>query len=217
MIVIVNFKTYPHSIGEEAVKLAKTCEKIAVETKTDVRVAVSSPDIYRVSQAVKIPVLSEHVDPHPPDRHTGSIVVEDIKSAGASGSLINHSEHKVKLEIISETIKRCKEQGLTTVVCAANTQEGVDISFLKPDIIAVEPPELIAGDVSVSNAKPELISESVKRIKEEKGIPLLVGAGVKSHADLQKALELGSDGVLLASGITKSDDPEASLRSLILG
>ena len=43
----------------------------------------------------------------------------------------------------------------------------------------------------------------------------LCGAGVKNGADVAKALELGTEGVLLASGVTKADDPIAVLRDLV--
>ena len=40
-------------------------------------------------------------------------------------------------------------------------------------------------------------------------------AGVKNGADVAAALELGASGVLLASGVTKANDPKAVLNDLV--
>jgi len=46
-------------------------------------------------------------------------------------------------------------------------------------------------------------------------VRILCGAGVKNGEDVAKAIELGSEGVLLASGVTKSDNPAAVLADLV--
>lgn len=212
-IIIVNFKTYRSATGERAVSLAKKCEKVSLETKANIAIAVSVPDIYHISKAVSIPVLSEHIDDIEYDSHTGGILAEDVKENGAIGTLLNHSEKRIATDVIERSIKRAKEAGLITVVCAENAGEGKKISSFEPDFIAVEPPELIGGEVSVSTAQPELIKESVEKI----GRNVLVGAGVKTAEDVKKALELGAAGVLVASGVTKADDPEKALKELVKG
>ncbi|MBN2459502.1 triose-phosphate isomerase [Candidatus Woesearchaeota archaeon] len=214
-IIIVNFKTYPSSTGQNAVRLGKICEKVAFEAGADIRVAVSAPDIYPVFQGVSIPVYAEHIDPYTPGKHTGSVLPEMVKSAGAVGTLLNHSEHKLTLGELEESLERASKLGLVTVVCAATPARAEKIARLKPDFVAVEPPELIGGDVSVSTAKPGVISESVKLVKEKHHVKLLVGAGIKTRADLLKALELGADGVLIASGITTAESPEKALKELL--
>ena len=88
---------------------------------------------------------------------------------------------------------------------------------VKPDFIAVEPPDLIGGDVSVSTAKPELISDSVKAVHAVASIPVITGAGIKNSADARKALELGTEGVFVASGIVKAQNPEKAIDELLEG
>jgi triosephosphate isomerase (TIM) len=213
-IIIINFKTYPNSTGQNAVRLAKICEKVAFESGTDIRVAVCAPDIYHVSEVVSIPVYAEHVDEYPVGKYTGSILPELVKTAGATGTLLNHSEHRIPFQKLEESLKRAKSVSLTTVVCAESTEEAVKIALLKPDFVAIEPPELIGGDISVSKAKPELIMNGVHEVKEKLGIRLLVGAGIKSREDVVKAMELGADGILIASGVDLAIDPEKALRDL---
>jgi triosephosphate isomerase len=77
-----------------------------------------------------------------------------------------------------------------------------------PDMIAIEPPELIGTGISISKARPELITESVKQIRKvNRSVKVLCGAGVTTAEDVSKALELGSEGVLVASAVAKSKDP----------
>jgi triosephosphate isomerase len=214
-VIIVNFKTYPSSTGDEAVHLAKICEKVAYETGSDIRVAVCAPDIYPVSKVVGIPVYAEHVDPYPPGRATGSVLPEVVRTAGGTGTLLNHSEHQIPMNQLEESIKRASKASLVTVACADSPARARKIALMKPDFIAVEPPELIGGDISVSKAKPEVISKSVEEVKEKHGIKLLVGAGIKDRDDVMTALELGADGILIASGVTLAKDPEKALKGLL--
>jgi triosephosphate isomerase len=210
-VIVVNFKTYPQATGAKAEQLAKMCEKIAKKHDIDIRVAVQAADIYRVCHAVSIPVYAEHVDPIDPGRHTGYILAADVKTEGAVGTLLNHSEHRVKPEVIARTVLHAKAAGLKVIICAATPKEGAEYAKLKPTFVAVEPPELIGGKVSVSTAKPEIIMRAVAMIKA----PLLVGAGIHTSKDVQIALKLGAQGVLLASGVTKAKDPKKALEALL--
>ena len=56
-IVILNFKTYLESTGNNALKLAMASEIVAEETGVNIIIAPQSSDIYRLSNEVKIPVL----------------------------------------------------------------------------------------------------------------------------------------------------------------
>lgn len=214
MLIIVNFKAYKQAVGADALKLAKICDKVAAKTKTNIAVAVQPADILPVAASVKIPVLAQHVDAVKFGAHTGSVLPESVVASGAVGTLINHSERQLPLNQIGDTIKRCRKLGLVTVVCAANSSKESKIAKFKPDILAIEPPELIGGKVSVSKAKPHLIERSVKRAGS---IPLLCGAGVHTEKDVSRAIELGAMGVLVASGVVKAKDPRKALLKLVKG
>jgi len=217
-IIIINFKTYKSAIGENAVKLAKICEKVALKRKASIAVSVSAVDIHRVSQAVSIPVLAEHIDDAEFGSNTGQILAEDVKSNGAVGTLLNHSEKRLESGVLKRSIARAKENKLITIVCATNAEEGRAVSSLNSDFIAVEPPELIGGKISVSSAEPELISDSVMKICGKKKCErVIVGAGVHNAEDIRVALKLGAVGALIASAVTKSDDPEKVLNDLVNG
>jgi len=212
-MIIVNFKTYLEATGRKAVDLAKKAEKVSHETKVSVGVAPQPSDIAAVAEAVTIPVLAQHVDPIKPGGHTGHVLAESVKEAGAVGTLINHSERQLKLSDIDQIIKIAHENGLTSVVCANNPRISAAVATLKPDIIAIEPPELIGTGIPVSKAQPEVITGTIDLVRKvNRDVVLLCGAGISHGEDVAAALKLGTQGVLVASGIVKAKDPYAVLR-----
>lgn len=213
-MIITNFKTYESATGDKAVELAKIHEAVANETDADIQVAVQAVDLARVVEAAEIPVLAQHIDPVNFGSATGHILPEAVKMAGAIGTLLNHSERRLEREVLGKAIARAKELGLKTIVCAETPEEGATFLEFDPDFIAVEPPELIGGDISVSTAQPEIVENAAKLIGSEK---LLVGAGVKTGEDVRTCIKLGAKGVLLASGVTKAEDPKAVLMDLAGG
>lgn len=214
-IAIVNFKTYEGSTGQNAARLAETIAKIGGER---VAVAVTACDIFPVASSAKIPVLAQHCDPVDFGAHTGSVLLENAKDCGAIGTLINHAEKKVPHELIAVVVKKAHELGMFVVACAADLEEAKALARMEPDFVAVEPPELIGTGISVSTAKPEIVSGSVKAVKAiSPRVKVLCGAGISSKDDVKKAIELGADGVLLASFITKAKDPEKATREIVDG
>jgi len=213
-MIITNFKTYPSATGHDALVLAKVHEEVAQQTGADIRIAVQLADLYRISQAVKIPVYAQHVDPVDYGSHTGHVLPQAVKAAGAVGTLLNHSEHRLERYVLAETIEKAKAAGLELILCAKDPEEGGSFVGFEAESIAVEPPELIGGDISVSTAQPQIVSHAAEMIGKEK---LLVGAGVKTAQDVAKSLELGAKGVLLASGVTKAENPKAVLLDLVKG
>ncbi|MBX5329082.1 MAG: triose-phosphate isomerase [Candidatus Bathyarchaeota archaeon] len=212
-MIIVNFKAYSEATGRKAVELAKKAEKVNEETSVYIGVAPQFADIAAVAKAVKIPVFAQHIDPIRPGSFTGHVLAESVKEAGAVGTLINHSERQLKLSDINEAIAITREQGLLSVVCANDPNVSAAVAALKPDIIAVEPPELIGTGIPVSKAKPEVVTGTVKLVREVNSeVTILCGAGITRGEDVKAALKLGTQGVLVASGIVKAKDPYTVLR-----
>jgi triosephosphate isomerase len=217
-IIIVNLKTYEEGYGADGFELCKIMEEISLEHNVNLAAAVSSIDLIDYSDNLKIPIFAQHVDGVNFGSNTGSILPEAVRYSGAVGTLVNHAECQMNWEDIESTIKRCKEVGLSTVLCTADVEATKRGATLNPDMVAVEPPELIGGDISVSTAKPEAISESVDAVNViNSEIPVLCGAGVKTQSDVSKAISLGSQGILLASGVVKSSKPREVLIDLIKG
>lgn len=214
--LIINFKTYTESLGDNAKKISKAILNVKEQAdKKNVRI-VACPQILDLREIVKenICVFSQHMDKYEQGAHTGFLLAEGLLDAGVKGSLINHSEHRIDIELIEEEIKKAKELNLEICVCARDEKEVALFSKFNPDFIAVEPPELIGGDISISTAQPELITKSVESANN---IPLLIGAGVKNSEDVKIGVELGSKGILVASGVVKSENIEEALLDLLSG
>ncbi len=201
---IINFKNYEEISGTNALKLAKIAEKISKKYK--IKIAVVPPQ-HLLSEIAKysIPVLAQHVDVASTGSTTGFIVPEIIKKSKVSGSLINHSEHRISEKEIIELVSRFKKLGMISVVCVKDVAEAKKYAKLNPDYIAIEPPELIGTGKAVSKEKPEVITKSVMAVTQAKNsTKLLCGAGIVSGKDVAKAIQLGAKGILVASGIIKA-------------
>jgi triosephosphate isomerase len=217
-IVILNVKCYEEATGEGLNRIVDAMSRASADYGVSAAIAVQSSDISRASLISRIPVLAQHVDPIGYGSHTGHVLPEAVKFAGAKGSLVNHSERRLELWAIDEVVKRLRGLGLTQIVCSNNDDVSRAVAALGPDFVAVEPPELIGGDISVSKAKPEVVSSSVSKVREvSKSTRVLCGAGIKSSDDVSKAIELGADGVLLASGIVRAHDVYKACEEIFRG
>ena len=216
--IIVNFKVYREVEGAKAVSVALACQKVGEESGVSVAVCPPMVELSRVAAAVNIPVLAQHVDARKPGSNTGWITAEMVASAGAAGTLLNHSEHRLEITDLKNSVAACRANGLISVVCADSVETSGAVAFFKPDFIAVEPPELIGGDISVTSARPEVVSDAVHAVhRVDADIPVLCGAGVKTGKDVRAALDLGAKGVLLASGVVKASDVTKALFDLVSG
>ena len=213
-LIVVNFKTYQEAHGVAAEELAMIMQDI--ETDARMIAVVSAFDLSSVvSAAPNLEVWTQHLDPINFGSNTGWLHPETAICRGAKGTLINHAEHKVSIEHIAMLLDSVPED-FTVCACAADIDEARALSALEPNYVAVEPPELIGGEISVTTADPDIVSgtaAAIREISEEVGI--LCGAGVKNGEDVATAINLGTSGVLLASGVTKVDDPRMSLNDLI--
>jgi triosephosphate isomerase len=217
-IVLVNFKTYPEATGKNAVRLAKLIAEVSRESGVPAAVAPQVADLAIVAREVDIPVFAQHVDPIKPGRNTGFVSPESVKVSGAVGTLVNHSEHKLPHDQVRAIVTRAREAGLYTVACTADIEESGKVAKFSPDVIAVEPPELIGTGIPVSKAKPEVVENSVKAVKAvNPNIKVLCGAGITSGDDVTKALELGAEGVLIASGVVCAKDQRAAFQDIVDG
>lgn len=213
-LIVVNFKTYQEAHGVAAEELAKIMQQI--ETDARMVAVVSAFDLSSVvSAAPNLEVWTQHLDPINFGSNTGWLHPETAVLRGAKGTLINHAEHKVSIEHIAMLLDSVPED-FTVCACAADIDEARALSALEPNYVAVEPPELIGGEISVTTADPEIVSGTAAAIREiSDSVGILCGAGVKNGDDVSAAINLGTSGVLLASGVTKVNDPRNALNDLI--
>ena len=211
MFVLVNLKAYdvdPVAVAEHAA---------AVADSHDARVAVSpqTAHIDRVA-ATGVETWAQHAAPTGHGSHTGSQHAAAAADAGAAGTLLNHSERRLRLADVDDGLGAAERAGLSTVVCANNPAQAAAAASLGPDAVAVEPPALIGGDVSVASADPAVVEESVAAVERvDSDVATYCGAGVSTGDDVAAAGDLGAEGVLLASAVAKADDPRGVLEDLV--
>jgi len=214
-LILVNLKTYPQSTGAGALHIARLAEEASHTSGICIAVAPQAVDLQMVAKTVDIPVFAQHVDPITPGRNTGHMLPEAVYSAGATGTLISHSERRLELEAIKSRITRAKDVGLVQVVCVDTVERGRKVAPFHPDAVAIEPPELIGTGIPVSKANPTIVSDSVKAVTSlDTSIKVLCGAGITSGEDVSSAMKLGVKGILVASGVVKSNDPQGKMLEL---
>lgn len=215
-ILIINYKTYPQGLGRKAVELAEIADQVAKERGVAIAVCPQAVDLRMVRGVTNsVYVLAQHTDPYTSGAHTGSITISALLDCKVHGTLLNHSEKKIKLEELAEVIRLCKENGLVTVCCASNPEEAREVAKYSPDFIAIEPPELIGTGIAVSQAKPEVLTQTIDEVRKiSQEIKLLCGAGITKGEDVERALEVGMEGVLVASGIVKASNPRKVIEEL---
>ncbi|KON34026.1 MAG: triosephosphate isomerase [miscellaneous Crenarchaeota group-6 archaeon AD8-1] len=183
-LIIVNFKTYLESTGKNGLNLARQARKASKETGIQIVICPQLADLSLISARVDIPIFSQHIDAITPGSHTGHVLATSIKDAGAIGTLINHSERQLKLS------------------------ESGAVSALNPDIVSIEPPELIGTGVAVSKAKPEIVTNTINIVHKINNKPIILcGAGISKPEDVAVAIKLGTKGILVASAIVKAKNP----------
>lgn len=213
MFILVNLKAYPC----DPIEVATAAKDVADDT--GVRIGVAPQDAHIASVAdTGVETWAQHVSPNDHGSFTGSTLAEAAVEAGASGTLLNHSENRQKLADIDASVKAAERAGLETCVCANNPEQIAAVAALQPDSVAVEPPELIGGDVSVATADPDIVSDAVAAAGNvDSTVDVYCGAGISTGDDVITADELGATGILLASGVAKADNPRAALENLVSG
>ncbi|MCX6819397.1 MAG: triose-phosphate isomerase [Candidatus Aenigmarchaeota archaeon] len=211
-IIVINFKTYETATGKKAVELAKIIEEFV--GKADVIVCPQFTDLKAITDAVKIPVFAQHIDPVKFGSYTGHVLPESVKEAGCFGTLINHAERRIDMATIKACIERAKYVGLTTICCVPSIEDAEAVVAYKPDYIAFEEPSLISSGKSISKTEPDAVKEFAEAISKTSSIPLC-GAGVSNGEDVRAAIDLGTKGVLLASAVTKAVNPRTVMEDLV--
>ena len=76
--------------------------------------------------------------------------------------------------------------------------------------------ELIGGNISVTNAKPEIIKKAADIVQTKSPTTkLLCGAGVHSAEDVRTASRLGCQGGLISHAIVNARKPAEKLRKIL--
>ncbi|MFL6502591.1 MAG: triose-phosphate isomerase [Nitrososphaera sp.] len=213
--LIINFKNYEEISAGNALKLAESARQVAEKFQIEIVLAPPHPVLALIAKVTQMPVICQHVDDQKLGPSTGFVVPEMAKSYGVIGSLINHSEHRMEMSSVARLVKRLRKLDMVSIVCAQDPQEVIEISALEPDFIAIEPPELIGSGRAVSKENPAIITKSIQAAGLRSSI--ICGAGISDRDDVSRAMELGSRGILVASGVIKATPWEKKITELASG
>ena len=217
-LFILNLKSYPHRLGPGAVSIGRTFQKALGDAGVAGAIAPAAPDLGVLARRLNVPVLAQHADPHEPGPHTGYLVPEAIAAAGGRGSLVNHSEHPLPMTTIGTTLRRLESLGLVAILCARDVAHARRLAGFHPPYLAVEPPELIGGNRSVSTARPGVISGAVSAVRKvSPRTHVLCGAGIHNRHDVRRSFELGAEGILVSSAVARAEDPARAIEELLHG
>ncbi|GAA3016830.1 triose-phosphate isomerase [Tetragenococcus solitarius] len=210
---VFNPKSYFY--GDQLLKLAQKADFLA-EKYPHLTIFITAPyaDLANIAKQTRhIIVTAQHMDGIEPGRGMGAVLPESIYQAGVRAVFLNHAEHPLQLAELVQSIKKAKELGIQTIVCADSLEEARAIAVLKPDVLLCEPTELIG---SGKTSDESYIQETNKAIKEiDPDIFILQAAGISTPEDVYHTLQLGADGTGCTSGITEADEPAKMLEKMI--
>lgn len=213
--ILINFKSYREGAGNNAGRIAEAAEIVMQESGVTIGIAPQFVELHPFCKHYEIPVFAQHIDAVE-GAFTGHVPAFSVRAAGCAGTLINHSERRLTIADVEACVAAAKFNHLDSVVCTNNAAVSAAAAAFAPDYVAVEPPELIGSGISVAKADPEIIKSSVELVHSvNRNVKVLCGAGIQTGECVRTAVDLGADGVLLASGVVKAKDPEAVLRDLV--
>lgn len=200
--------------GEDVLNLAKAADRVSEKYNIQIIFDPQYTDIPLVARETKnLLVFAQHMDSLHIGRGYGSVLPEAVKSAGAVGVILNHSEKRITLAELNKTIKRADEIGLATMVCADTIEEAAAIAHLCPNIIVAEEPEHI-GTGKTSSA--DYIRKAIKVIRNiNPDIQILIGGGISSAEDVYRVIKAGAPATGSSSGICKAPNPALMVEEMV--
>jgi triosephosphate isomerase len=194
--------------GEKMIKLAEYADGLVTQFDVDIIIDPQTLDIPEMARRCRnIKVFAQHMDPVPVGRGMGTVLPEALVAWGAHGALLNHVERRLSLTELEAAIRRGRELGLLTMVCADNPEQAAALASFAPDAIVVESPAMI-GQGGRSGEDNELIAEINRRLRSiNPDIRILHSAGIKTAQDVYNVVAAGSEGAGSSSALALAEDP----------
>lgn len=209
---VVNPKSFLY--GEPLMELARHANELAKSNPIDILFTAPLTELANIArECPELIVTAQHMDDIKPGDAMGKVLMESLVHIGVRAAVLNHADHPLAMSTLANSILRAKDMGLQTIVCADTIQEAQAVAMLQPDIVLVEPTELI-GQAQISSREYVTSTiESIKKVNPE--ILVEQGAGIRSEKDILELLQLGADGVGATSGIVKAEDPAGMMEKMI--
>ena len=214
-LILINTKTYSQAQAKNGIKLVQKIASVRSQKYT-IAVAPTLPNLSKTKETVSIPIYAQHTDAIESGAHTGSICIDELKALNVAGIILNHSEKQLPLSTLRATLTLAKKKHLPVIICVRSLTQIKQVTTLKPEYIAYEPPQFIGSEISVTTAQPKILKTAHDYVKKHSPKTLLLcGAGVHSHQDIITAVKLGYSGVLLSHAIVTAAHPDKALKQLL--
>lgn len=209
---IVNPKAYIY--GKEVLNLALVTDELAKENDIDCLFTAQLVDIPAIVERTShLIVTAQHMDPLVPGRGMGHVLPEALKASGVKAVVLNHAEDPLTLSNLDKTIKRAREVGLLTIVCADTVEQCKAVAQLGPDMMICEPTSLIGTGNTSDDEYIKQTNHAIRSVSPD--ILIMQAAGVSTGDDVYRVLRGGADGTGGTSGIIKAPDRKAKLVEMI--
>lgn len=214
-LFLVNVKTYDGTAGDDGLALARTIERVTHKIGGTVAFAPQTPDLTWIACETSLPLVAQSGDAAAPGRGNGSVSVQAVAASGADGVILNHPESPDTFSDVAELVDAYRDHSLDSIVCVDSLEMGRAALAFDPDCLLFEEPSDIATGESMVRTHPERVERFVSMVADENPrTRVLLGGGVSSAADVERALELGADAAGAASAFVDADDREAWLSSV---
>ena len=200
--------------GDQIIDLARLADEAS--QKYDVRVIFTTPyaNIARVSECTKqLIVFAPHMDNIEVGRGLAAVLPESLRAAGAQGVMLNHVEKPMRIAELYGTIRRARELGMMSIVCADSIPETKAVALLEPDMMVTEPAELIATACAADVSYVRTSVDTIMNIDPNIGI--LVGGGINSGQDVYNVIAAGADATGSSSAIATARNPRAMIEEML--
>lgn len=200
--------------GQAALELARVAQDASRETGVSVIFTPQLTDLRLIAEgAARLFLCAQHMDALRPGKGQGSILPEAVRAAGAKCVMLNHAERPLSLAALRATLERAREVGLISIVCADSIAEARAAAALSPDIVVVEPSELIGTGVASDG---QLVAASTRAVKGvNPNIGVLQGAGISRAEDVYRTILAGADATGSSSAVCRASDPARMLREML--
>jgi triosephosphate isomerase len=149
-------------------------------------------------------LFAQHMDPDRPGNSVGRVIAEALADAGASGVMLNHADHLMRLDDIAVAVGRARSNGLMSLVCAADEPAAAAVAALSPDILLYEPRALIGHAGGAQRPWIPRINALVRAI--EPRTLIMHAGGVATPEDARDLVRAGAAGTGATSAIINARD-----------
>jgi triosephosphate isomerase (TIM) len=182
----------------------------------DVAVILTPPalDIEAVKKAgPRLWVFAQSMDTAPPGRSTGSILPEALKAVGADGVMLNHAERPLQESALPAAIGRARDAGLLTMICAEDVEQAKRYASWGPDMLLVEPHDLIGTASRTDRPWIPEVNEAVGRVNPD--VLIMHSGGIADEEAVRAVISRGAAGTGCTTAIVQATDRRAVTARMI--